>query len=130
MNKSAVIGSNVTLNCTATGRPKPTITWIKNNDSYAVQFNPRTKVIPTPLDDKTIHSQLLITGMKKEDGGKYQCIAQNGAGKIASKAAFLSIKDLSESLMHLLPTVSVSVFRSVKSYYLLIMLPRKRIGKL
>ena len=94
MNKSAVIGSNVTLNCTATGRPTPTITWIKNNDSYAVQSNSRANVIPTPLDDKTIHSQLLITGVKKEDGGKYQCIAQNSAGDIASKGAFLSIKDL------------------------------------
>ena len=36
-NQSDVIGSNVTLNCTATGRPPPTITWIKN-DSWRMNW--------------------------------------------------------------------------------------------
>ena len=92
VNKSAVIGYNVTLNCTATGRPKPTITWIKNNDSYAVQSNPRANVIPVS-DDKIIHGQLLITGVKKEDDDKYQCVASNGAGEKTSRMAVLDIKD-------------------------------------
>ena len=92
-SQSAVIGSSVTLNCTATGRPKPTIRWIKNNDSYAVQSNPRAKVILVS-GDKNIHSQLLITGIKKEDDDKYQCVADNSAGEKTSKVAFLHIKDL------------------------------------
>ena len=91
VNQIAFIGSNVTLNCTATGRPKPTITWMKDSDSYALQSNPRAKVIPVSDNQETIYHQLLITGVKKEDVGEYQCAAQNSAGEKTSEVAFLYI---------------------------------------
>ena len=37
VNQSAAIGSNASFNCTATGNPKPTITWKKDNDSDFIQ---------------------------------------------------------------------------------------------
>ena len=90
-NQSDVIGSNVTLNCTATGRPPPTITWIKNN-SYAVQSNQRV-VVASSFDYQKCHSQLLIIGVTKDDEGIYQCFASNSAGEKTSTMALLLIKE-------------------------------------
>ena len=67
-NHSAFIGSNVTFNCTAMGLSTPVISWMKNNNSYAVTSNVRTRVVS---DNKNNHSQLIITEVKIEDNGKY-----------------------------------------------------------
>ena len=96
-NQTVVLGFNVTLNCTAEGSPMPSITWIKNNDSLAIQSNPRIKDIETVLDYKQIHSQLVIEDAKKKDEGKYHCVANNTAGEKASNPAFLFVKDLGET---------------------------------
>ena len=96
-NQTVVAGFNVTLNCTAKGSPMPSITWIKNNDPLAIQSNPRIKYIKTTLDDKKIHSQLVIEDAKKEDKGKYHCLANNTVGEKTSNPAFLSIEDLGET---------------------------------
>ena len=97
-NQTVVAGFNVTLNCTAKGSPMPSITWIKNNDPLAIQSNPRIKYIQTALDDKQIHSQLVIEDAKKEDKGKYYYVANDTAGEKASNPAFLSTEDLGEDL--------------------------------
>ena len=94
-NQSTDIGANVTFKCTATGLPKPSISWIKNNDSFALQSNPRVTFIDNPhslKNHKTMQSQLFITGVKKEDFGKYQCEAKNSGGKNLSLPAFLTPK--------------------------------------
>ena len=97
-NQSADIGANVTFNCTASGFPKPTISWIKNNDSSALQSNLRVKFINSTMDDKSIQSQLLlIIGVKMEDFGKYQCKAESVVGKNLSLPGFLTQKGLGET---------------------------------
>ena len=96
-NQTVVAGFNVTLNCTAKGSPMPSITWIKNNDPLAGQSNPRIKYIKTALDDKQIHSQLVIEDAKKKDEGKYHCVANNTVGEKSSDPAFLSIEDVGET---------------------------------
>ena len=93
-NQSAFIGSNVTFNCTAMGLPTPAISWMKNNNSYAVTSNVRARVVS---DNKNNHSQLIITKVKIEDNGKYQCVASNSAGERTSSAAFLYIKELGKT---------------------------------
>ncbi|PFX16343.1 Roundabout-like 3 [Stylophora pistillata] len=95
-NQTVVAGFDVTFNCTAKGHPMPSIIWIKNNASLTIQSDLRMKVIMITLDDKHIHSQLVITGVQREDGGKYHCLANNRAGKGASAPAFLTIKDLDD----------------------------------
>ena len=98
-NQSIDIGANVTFNCTATGRLKPSISWIKNSDSSALQTNSRVTFSSSynnsssSKNHKTMQSQLFITGAKKEDFGKYQCEAKNSAGKNLSLPAFLTSKD-------------------------------------
>ena len=96
-NQSVFIGSNVTFNCTAMGLPTPAISWMKNNDSYAVTSNVRARVVP---DNKNNHSQLIITEVKKEDNGKYQCVVSSSAGERTSSAAFLYIKELGKTPLH------------------------------
>lgn len=96
-NQTVLAGFDVTFGCTAKGHPMPSITWIKNNASLTVQSDLRLKVIVITLGDKHIHSQLVITGVQREDGGKYHCLANNRAGKGASAPAFLTIKDLGET---------------------------------
>ena len=96
-NQSAFIGSNVTFNCTAMGLPTPAISWMKNNNSYAVTSNVRARVVS---DNKNNHSQLIITEVKIEDNGKYQCVASNSAGERTSSAAFLYIKELGKTPLH------------------------------
>ena len=97
-NQSADIGANVTFNCTASGFPKPTISWIKNNDSSALQSNLRVKFINSTMDDKSIQSQLLlIIGVKMEDFGKYQCKAESVVGKNLSLPGFLTQKGSGET---------------------------------
>ena len=88
----ADIGANVTFTCTAKGFPIPNISWIKNNASFALQSNPRLKLINHLLNYKGIQSQLFITGVSKEDFGGYQCEAKNIVGKKLSFPAFLTLK--------------------------------------
>lgn len=95
LNQSASIRSNVTFNCAVRGHPKPNITWTKDNDSGFLQFNPRANVV---TDVKKLYSQFVITGVKGEDYGKYQCVAKNVAGMRTSKGAFLYPGNLGEAL--------------------------------
>ena len=86
MNQTAVLGSNVTFSCTATGHPKPAVTWEKDNDLYSLELNPRAKVM---TDGNRSLSILVLIGIKSEDYGKYHCVANNSAGAMASRGASL-----------------------------------------
>ena len=93
-NQSAFINSSVTFNCTATGHPRPTISWVKNDDPQALQTNPRVEEKVILFDNKTVRSQLLLTGTKMEDIGTYHCVAHNSAGKRVSTVSSLLTEDL------------------------------------
>ena len=96
-NQTVDAGFNATFDCAAKGHPMPSITWIKNDDALAVQSYNRIRVAEIFVDDEQIHSQLVIKGVKREDNGKYYCLANNSAGEKASNPAFLSTKDLGET---------------------------------
>ena len=78
VNQTAFLGSNVTFNCSATGYPKPTITWEKVNDSGSFQLNPTAEILTS--DGNSIFSQLGITEVKSKDYGIYHCVAKNSVG--------------------------------------------------
>ena len=84
MNQSAHIGSNVTFNCTVSGDPAPAVNWTK--DGSLLPFHQKVMTNLT-----TGESQLVITGVRNEDGGKYRCVASNRVGRKESKAAVLSL---------------------------------------
>ena len=66
----------VLLKCLATGHPTPTITWWKDGE-------------PLQQDHWHVVSKegtLKIIDPKIDDEGNYECVAQNSAGEIVSKA--------------------------------------------
>lgn len=73
----SVTDRQVLFKCLATGYPKPSITWRKDGK---------------PLESDTRHvmtenGALNIIDPKFSDEGSYECVAQNSAGVIVSKAA-------------------------------------------
>ncbi|CAH3104229.1 unnamed protein product, partial [Pocillopora meandrina] len=107
MNQSVYIDSNVTFDCNATGLPKPSISWIKNDDFHTLQSNSSAK------DKKSIHSELFITKVKKEDFGVYKCVAMNSVGKKVSLLAVLSPKG-EKKTFHLRPLTSFNHLLTVE----------------
>ncbi|XP_076267097.1 neogenin protein frazzled isoform X3 [Rhynchophorus ferrugineus] len=78
---SVVEGQNVSLDCAANGNPKPTIKWLK--DGYAIDMN--------DLDSRFSlvgsTSSLRITKIQEQDGGTYQCRAENREDSLDASAA-------------------------------------------
>ncbi|XP_067056810.1 fibroblast growth factor receptor 3-like isoform X1 [Acropora muricata] len=64
--------AELTLNCSAVGKPKPTITWTRLSDNTVVTM------------------PLIITGEK--DAGSYRCTADNGVGKRLIKDVFVDVQ--------------------------------------
>ncbi|XP_044180712.1 lachesin-like isoform X4 [Acropora millepora] len=62
----------LTLNCSAVGKPDPNITWTRLSDNTVVTM------------------PLIITGEK--DGGSYRCTADNGVGKRLIKDVFVDVQ--------------------------------------
>lgn len=71
------IGEFLSLNCTATGRPTPKISWYKNGAplvfDYIVTYN-------EPI--------VKINTYEEEHKGIYQCVANNSAGEVHTSALF------------------------------------------
>ena len=84
MSQSAHIVSNVTFIATVSGDPAPAVYWTK--DGNLLPFNQKVMTNLT-----TGESELVITGVRNEDGGKYGCVASNRVGRKESKAAVLSL---------------------------------------
>ena len=76
-------GSRVDFSIDAHGVPEPKFSWIKDGETLAesdrISF----------LGDK---KQLRITGVQKEDGGKYECVASNEVNRVTSNPAMLEVE--------------------------------------
>ena len=79
----AVKGSSVVLNCSVSGYPVPTITWLYNGG-------------PVNESDRRIrvHSNgsLTIENVKLSDVGVYECNATNDLGSVSSDPAMLMVE--------------------------------------
>ena len=60
---SAGIGTSLTLNCSATGDPRPVISWKRQGAALPVGRSHRT------------NNALVVSDLKKEDAGIYVCVA-------------------------------------------------------
>uniref|UniRef100_A0A8C4Q7M0 Neogenin 1 n=1 Tax=Eptatretus burgeri TaxID=7764 RepID=A0A8C4Q7M0_EPTBU len=65
----AEVGLEITLQCEATGRPPPLVTWLHNGDNVS-----QTDGI------RMVGHSLVISGLVEADDGIYQCVAENAAG--------------------------------------------------
>ena len=94
-------GGNISLQCTASGIPTPTITWLKNGQSLPISDDGRvsvdnTMILDTP-NQKTILSRLVFQGLLLTDDADYRCEANNtGANdnvfKVTSQTAHLTVQ--------------------------------------
>ncbi|XP_038079452.1 immunoglobulin superfamily DCC subclass member 4-like [Patiria miniata] len=70
------LGSTVRFSCSATGIPAPTIRWLHNGNPAALD----SRVVQQPSDD------LVFIGVRRQDMGTVQCVAENKGGSIQAGA--------------------------------------------
>ena len=83
-NVTALTNTNITIQCHASGAPKPTITWLKDvqkiriDGKYAIQ------------DD----GSLIIRGTDKGDTARYSCTAESATGKDSASSVVEVVGEL------------------------------------
>ncbi|XP_068714967.1 neuroglian-like isoform X2 [Montipora foliosa] len=72
-NQTVMEGDKATLHCNATGNPAPSVRWIKNG--------------------KTVGNEDLLSFVtKRNDSGKYWCLAENGLSSFVTAMAYLDVQ--------------------------------------
>ena len=87
-------GSPVRFDCTAFGRPTPTLAWFKNG--IPIKDDPKHKLL---INEEGVHSLLLPT-VAFDDAAVYSCVATNKVGeasfevqlKVVGKLTIISLK--------------------------------------
>ncbi|GIX67358.1 down syndrome cell adhesion molecule-like protein Dscam2 [Caerostris extrusa] len=69
-------GTSVSLKCSAAGNPLPQVTWLV--DGFAIPEAYHIRVGDYVSDERTVNSYVNVSSVTVEDGGTYQCLAQNG----------------------------------------------------
>ena len=70
-----VIGSNVTLACSASGFHLPNVTW-----TTAGPLSDRVAISQSTVNETFLTSLLEISNTEQSDTGNYSCRAENGVG--------------------------------------------------
>ncbi len=94
---------NITVPCQATGDPKPTVTWMKENGD-----------LPSGRSKVSGDGTLRIWNPKKEDSGRYTCIASSN--EMFAKAT--STMELTVTRGKILPALSHHDFTLLKRRYI------------
>ncbi|KAI5627449.1 vascular endothelial growth factor receptor 1 isoform 1 precursor [Silurus asotus] len=111
---SVNISNSVTLQCPATGVPRPLITWYKDQR----KLKQVSGIILSP-EDGTLH----IDRITVEDEGLYTCEAANERGSVGS-SAYISVEN-SESFSLEIPTLACTCVVATLFWLLLTLLIRK-----
>ena len=75
-------GSDITLECRATGDPIPTVRWVKNNQTASTVY---------PQVVSPGYGKLFIQYSNTADNGSYQCQFTNIKGSIFSDPAVIAV---------------------------------------
>ena len=75
-SSSVTEGDNVTLSCSATGFPLPSVAWVRAS----------TREV---LSNSTMH---IITAVKRNESGSYECLAWNGIGNNSTKTCTIDVQ--------------------------------------
>ncbi|MBN3307853.1 NEO1 protein, partial [Amia calva] len=70
---------DIIFECEVTGRPPPTVKWVKNGDA----------VIPSDYFKIIKEHNLQVLGLVKSDEGFYQCLAENDVGNVQASAQLI-----------------------------------------
>uniref|UniRef100_A0A3Q2VJ57 receptor protein-tyrosine kinase n=1 Tax=Haplochromis burtoni TaxID=8153 RepID=A0A3Q2VJ57_HAPBU len=104
-DKRVAYGSQISLECNATGNPVPTITWLENGNTVSTQL----------VLGEVILSVLKVTVTKP---ALYTCLASNrhnaGANTVKATAKVTVYKYLFISVWHFWPSTDLDPFRFIK----------------
>ena len=103
----SVTDRQVLLSCLATGNPTPAITWWK--DGKLLQED-QWHII-------TKEGTLKIIDPKIDDEGNYECVAQNSAGEVVSKAVLDYYGVEGKERLSILARMFASLFKFTISFY-------------
>ena len=78
-----ILGGNISINCTAYGVPRPTVTWRKNNKHISSSSLGIT-IINDNVTVYQITSYLMLSHISHNDSGIYQCNASNELVEVKS----------------------------------------------
>ena len=77
MNQVQDEGGTISLTCSATGQPLPTISWYFNGATFNESNTMKYTISVILLNTTTISSTLTIMNVESSDVGTYTCIATN-----------------------------------------------------
>jgi len=77
-------GEGVTLACIARGEPQPSLQWIRVGEEGDDKKEVKGELVE---EDEGLVSYLHLRGVKREDAGKYRCLASNVAGGAEAKVS-------------------------------------------
>lgn len=69
-NITTIVGSNITFRCVADGRPRPSVSWLKDGEPLNVTSTPFT-----------------MYAFDTNATGTYSCVARNLAGSVVANSA-------------------------------------------
>ena len=85
-NLTVVEPEDATFSCLATGRPRPTIAWIRLSDMTQLSNSAEFSIQEQEIGDRERRSNLTIIGTQPSDAGDYDCRAMNEPGTTAEQA--------------------------------------------
>ncbi|XP_035221089.1 Down syndrome cell adhesion molecule homolog isoform X5 [Stegodyphus dumicola] len=83
----AVSGDKIILDCSATGKPLPSITWYRTS-GHGMEFIP---IIGSPEISLFPNGSLSVTSIKKDDEGLYMCNISNNIGSPLHKTIVIRV---------------------------------------
>ncbi|XP_071809974.1 uncharacterized protein [Asterias amurensis] len=122
---TALAGKSVTLICTATGIPAPTVTWLSPNDTEILAHDEGRFTI---LRGQILH----ITPVEKHDEGRYTCLAHNILGEGRAEVNLTVTTSKSDApqphslASSVLPTMFITIIITVAVFAGIIFLRRYR----
>ena len=103
VSRKITSGEDVNFTCTATGKPRAVISWLRNNNEVISNNSLSDGGVPVIITNSTIgncsitdppsqcvsSSTLQILNATVHDNGKYTCIAANEVGTISSSVRLM-----------------------------------------
>ena len=91
-----ILGGNMSINCTAYGVPRPTVTWRKNNEHIS-SFSSGITIINDNVTFHQVTSYLRLSHISHNDSGIYHCNASNELVEVKSNISSGRVSILSKS---------------------------------
>lgn len=86
----ALLGSDVSLDCTVRGTPRPHIMWYRDGVPLSKTIDPRVEIA---MEEADAVCRLRISGVQFVDSGRYTCEAVNTQGRVMTFARLQVVSD-------------------------------------